>query len=128
MLVVEDDPDTRDMLKRTLEKDGWKVDEAENGRVALELRMRRTSPGLILLDLMMPEMDGFTFLEEFRRIADARSIPVIVLTAKDLTDDDRRRLNGYVERIVQKGSNSESLLSQVRILVAQTCTPTEPRP
>jgi signal transduction histidine kinase/DNA-binding response OmpR family regulator len=124
VLVVEDDPDTRTILKTALEKDGWSVDEAENGLVALELA-RTAVPSLVLLDLMMPEMDGFTFLEEFRRIADARSIPVIVLTAKDLTADDRRRLNGYVERIVQKGSNSESLLSQVRVLVAQTCA--EPR-
>jgi DNA-binding response OmpR family regulator len=125
VLVVEDDPDTRNILKTALEKDGWSVDGAENGRVALELA-RAAVPSLVLLDLMMPEMDGFTFLEEFRRIADARGIPVIVLTAKDLTADDRRRLNGYVERIVQKGSNSESLLSQVRALVAQTCAP-EPR-
>ena len=80
----------------------------------------RCLPGLVLLDLMMPEMDGFTFLEEFRRLAEARAAPVIVLTAKDLTDDDRRRLNGYVEQVVQKGSNTETLLKQVRELVAQS--------
>jgi DNA-binding response OmpR family regulator len=69
---------------------------------------------------MMPEMDGFTFLEEFRRLEEAQATPVIILTAKDLTAEDRRRLNGFAERIVQKGGSTESLLSQVRDLVAQS--------
>jgi DNA-binding response OmpR family regulator len=125
VLIVEDDADTRLILRTALEKDGWGVEEAENGRVALDLA-RVAIPSLVLLDLMMPEMDGFTFLEEFRRLHDTKSTPVIVLTAKDLTAEDRQRLNGSVERILQKGSNSESLLAQVRNLVAQSCTP-EPR-
>jgi signal transduction histidine kinase/DNA-binding response OmpR family regulator len=119
VLVVEDDADTRHILKSTLEKDGWKVETAANGRIALELAASRL-PGLVLLDLMMPEMDGFTFIDELRRFPGARAIPVIVLTAKDLTAEDRRRLNGYVERVVQKGSNTESLLGEVRELVAQS--------
>jgi signal transduction histidine kinase/DNA-binding response OmpR family regulator len=121
VLIVEDDADTRAILKTALEKDGWTVEEAENGRVALEMA-RLALPGLVLLDLMMPEMDGFTFLEEFRRAADAKGTPVIVLTAKDLTAEDRLRLNGSVERIVQKGGNTETLLVQVRDLVAQNIT------
>jgi CheY-like chemotaxis protein len=116
---VEDDEDTRHVLKSTLEKDGWRVETAANGRIALELAASRL-PGLVLLDLLMPEMDGFTFLDQLRRFPDARTIPVIVLTAKDLTAEDRRRLNGYVERVVQKGSNTESLLGEVRELVAQS--------
>jgi CheY-like chemotaxis protein len=119
VLVVEDDPDTRYILKNTLEKDGWKVQTAANGRIALELATNRP-PGLILLDLMMPEMDGFTFIDELRRVPDGRRIPVIVLTAKDLTAEDRRRLNGYVERVVQKGANRDALLGEVRDLVAQS--------
>jgi CheY-like chemotaxis protein len=119
VLVVEDDPDTRTILKSTLEKDGWSVQVAENGRVALE-QARGGLPGLVLLDLMMPEMDGFTFLEELRRWPEARNIPVIVLTAKDLTAEDRRRLNGYVELVVQKGSSTEALLAEVRELVARS--------
>jgi len=74
----------------------------------------------VLLDLMMPEMDGFAFLEQFRRIPEARSIPVIVLTAKDITAEDRRRLNGYVEQIVQKGPNTAALLNELRELVASS--------
>jgi DNA-binding response OmpR family regulator len=126
VLVVEDDPDTRTILKTALEKDSWQVQEAGNGRVALDLA-RIAVPALVLLDLMMPEMDGFTFLEEFRRLSGAAVIPVIVLTAKDLTTDDRRRLNGSVERIVQKGASTESLLAHVRELVAQSLGKTDDR-
>jgi signal transduction histidine kinase/DNA-binding response OmpR family regulator len=125
VLIVEDDADTRQILRSTLEKDGWKVETAENGRVAMEVAGRGL-PGLVLLDLMMPEMDGFTFVTEFQRLADARGVPIIVLTAKDLTEDDRRRLNGFVEQIVQKGINTESLLKQVRELVAQSIRRTSP--
>ena len=84
VLVVEDDPVMREMLRRRLEKEGWKVIEAENGRVALE-RMAERQPELILLDLMMPEMDGFQFLDEVRRQEDWHPIPVIVITAKELS-------------------------------------------
>ena len=91
--------------------------EAENGRVALD-RLREGVPGLILLDLMMPEMDGFDFIEALRREPGGASIPVVVLTAKDLTDDDRARLNGGVERIVQKGAyTKDALLGEVRRLL-----------
>jgi signal transduction histidine kinase/CheY-like chemotaxis protein len=117
LLVVEDDPVMRDMLRRRLEKEDWTVIEAENGRVALE-RMTERQPELILLDLMMPEMDGFQFLDEIRRREDWCSIPVIVVTAKELSAEDRQRLNGSVEKILQKGAYSrEELIREVRDLV-----------
>ena len=78
MLVVEDDADTRDMLQRMLTRENWAVIEATNGRVALE-RMAESQPELILLDLMMPEMDGFGFLEALRQLDAWRSIPVVVV-------------------------------------------------
>ena len=107
----------RDVLQRRLEKEGWKVIEAENGRVALE-RMAERRPDLILLDLMMPEMDGFQFLEEIHRREQWRSIPVIVVTAKELSAEDRQRLNGSVEKILQKGAyGREELIREVRDLV-----------
>jgi signal transduction histidine kinase/DNA-binding response OmpR family regulator len=118
VLVVEDDAATRELLRRMLEKEGWLVSEAEHGRAALE-RVAETQPDLILLDLMMPEMDGFQFIEELRKQEAWRSIPIIVVTAKDLTEADRLRLNGYVEKILQKTTYSrESLLTEVRDLVA----------
>jgi PAS domain S-box-containing protein len=118
VLVVEDDADTRDMLQRLLTRENWAVTEATNGRVALE-RMAESQPELILLDLMMPEMDGFAFLEALRQQDAWRSIPVVVVTAKDLTPEDRQRLNGYVEQILQKGAYSrEELLHEIYHLVA----------
>jgi signal transduction histidine kinase/DNA-binding response OmpR family regulator/HAMP domain-containing protein len=118
VLVVEDEATTREMLRRTLEKEGWAVSEAENGRAALE-QVAENPPGLILLDLMMPEMDGFQFMEELRKNEAWRSIPVVVVTAKDLTAEDHLRLNGYVEKILQKVAyNRKALLAEVRDLVA----------
>jgi CheY-like chemotaxis protein len=119
VLVVEDDDVTRQVLRRTLTKQGWTVAEAENGRVALE-RMMETRPELILLDLMMPEMDGFEFLEELRKHEEWRATPVVVLTSKDLSPEERLRLNGNVEKILQKGAFSrDALLREVRKVVAQ---------
>ena len=114
VLVVEDDPATRAVVRRVLERDGWIVSEADNGRRALE-SLRRSVPDLIVLDLMMPEMDGFEFVAELRRSEAGRRIPVVVVTAKDITAEDRKRLNGQVRRIFSKGSFSrEELTAELR--------------
>jgi signal transduction histidine kinase/CheY-like chemotaxis protein len=118
VLVVDDDEPLRQLMRRILEREGFTVTEADNGRVALE-RAREAAPGLVVLDLMMPEMDGFEFVAEFRRHESWRAIPIIVVTAKDVSDEDRERLNGGVERILQKGAYTrEALLREVRDLVA----------
>ena len=117
VLVVDDDATLRELARRILEKEGYAVIEAENGRVALE-RARLTLPGLVVLDLIMPEMDGFEFVAEFRKREDWRAIPIIVVTGKEISDEDHARLNGGVERILQKGTYTrESLLREVRDLV-----------
>jgi len=117
ILIIEDEPETRELLRRAVEKQGWEVVEAENGRVGLE-RIAIQAPGVILLDLMMPEMDGFTFMEELRRRPEGRRIPVIVVTAKDLTEEDRRRLNGCVIQILEKGGYStRELLDEIHKLL-----------
>lgn len=114
VLVVEDDADTRALLTRQLTADGWTVDGAENGKVGLE-RCAYSRPDLILLDLMMPVMDGFEFVDRLRKTETGRTVPVVVLTARDLTADDRRRLGGQVDRILQKaGLDRENLLGEVR--------------
>jgi len=119
VLLVEDDERTREMLRRTLQKEGWEIREAANGRLGLE-QLAHGAPGLILLDLMMPEMDGFTFMKELRQRADCAHVPVIVITAKDLTDEDRRRLSGDVARILGKDATSrEQLVAEVRQLLTQ---------
>jgi CheY-like chemotaxis protein len=119
VLVIDDDPAARDMLRRTLEREGWPVEEAPDGRAGLA-QVAARSPALILLDLMMPEMDGFDFLDELRRDDAWHELPVIVVTAKALTEDERKRLTGHVECIIQKGRQSrQELLAEVRDLVAR---------
>jgi signal transduction histidine kinase/CheY-like chemotaxis protein len=117
VLIIEDDATTREMLSRSLVKDGFRTMEAENGRLGLDA-VKTITPDLILLDLMMPEMDGFQFLQELRSNPDWRQVPVIVLTAKDLTSAERDTLNGNVERIVQKGAlKRDDLLRELRELI-----------
>jgi CheY-like chemotaxis protein len=118
VLVVDDDPNFRDLARRTLEREGYTVVEAENGRAALD-RLRNAAPGVVLLDLMMPEMDGFDFVAAVRADSAWRSLPIVVITAKDLTPEDHERLNGYVARVLQKGAlTRDALLGEVRDLVA----------
>jgi signal transduction histidine kinase/DNA-binding response OmpR family regulator len=128
VLIIEDDPVIREMTRILLEKDGWQVVEAENGRVGLE-QAERTPPALILLDLMMPEMDGFEFLTEFQATEANRNIPVIIVTAKHLTAEEHQRLNGNVERILQKGAfDREGLLKEVHNLVVARVRQATQRP
>jgi CheY-like chemotaxis protein len=124
-LIVEDDEITRSLLRHALEEADWEVAEAENGAVGLE-RIKNEDYDLILLDLMMPVMDGFGFLLELRKNNRFISIPVIIVTAKDLTEEERRTLNGGVAYIVEKSDYStEELLSQVRSVVAKDRRPLE---
>ncbi len=129
VLLVEDDEATRQVISRTLAKEGWTVAEAENGKVGLE-RLAQQRPGVILLDLMMPEMDGFQFLSRVSGHEEWASIPVIVLTSKDLSPEERSRLQGHVERIVEKGAyDREALLREVRKIVSRCATkPDAPAP
>jgi len=108
-LVVEDDASSRDILVKTLGRAGWGVAEAENGRVALE-RVAEGIPSVIFLDLMMPVMDGFEFLHELRQRPEWREIPVVVVTAKSLTEEDRRLLDGCVANVVEKGAHDRQTL------------------
>ena len=118
VLVVDDDDIIRRGVMQALEKQGWMVSEAENGRVGLE-RLAEALPDVIVLDLMMPEMDGFEFLDELRKRAEWRHIPVVVVTSKDLTEEDHRRLNGEVERVLQKDAPTrDDMLREVSATLA----------
>ena len=126
VLVVEDDPQAREMMQRALRREGRAVVEAENGRVAFEC-VTKAVPSLILLDLMMPEMDGFEFMRQLRLRPECRQVPVIVVTAKDITEEDRRRLNGNVIEILQKGGfGAGELLNEIRRLMAARVSPPKP--
>jgi signal transduction histidine kinase/DNA-binding response OmpR family regulator len=117
VLVVEDDASARELMARALEGEGWTVCAAENGRAALQM-MAEAQPDLIVLELMMPDMDGFQFLAELQRREAWRKVPVVVVTAKDLSVTDKLRLEGHVQRIFRKGTYvKEELLGEIRGLV-----------
>jgi CheY-like chemotaxis protein/anti-sigma regulatory factor (Ser/Thr protein kinase) len=117
LLMVDDDDFERRQMRTALEQQGWTVTEASDGREALA-RLNEGQPDLIILDLMMPQMDGFEFLEEMRRKSQWHDIPVVVVTARDLTDADRSRLNGGVERIIQK-TDRDDMLREVRSVLTK---------
>ncbi len=123
VMVIEDDRITQDLTRDMLQRHGWKVTLAHNGKVALELA-EQTLPDLILLDLMMPEMDGFEFLNRLRHHADLKNTPVIVLTAKEMTRADREYLTSRVNAIFQKGAyHRDDLLTQLQeLLMSSTNT------
>ncbi|WP_409564551.1 response regulator [Methylobacterium sp. J-088] len=114
VLVVDDDADARARVCGVLSRDGWRTAEAEDGCRGLDA-VGAERPCLILLDLMMPEMDGFAFLRALRAQPEWAHLPVIVLTAKDVSGEDRKRLAGQADRIIRKGQLSlDDLAAAVR--------------
>jgi signal transduction histidine kinase/CheY-like chemotaxis protein len=112
-LLVDDDDLVRRVVCQVLQPLGWQVSEAENGQFAVQ-SLGAARPDVIILDLMMPKMDGFELLDELRSRQDWQDIPVVIITGKDLTDEDRDRLNGGVERIIQKSDRDEMLRQLTR--------------
>jgi signal transduction histidine kinase/CheY-like chemotaxis protein len=116
-LVVDDEEPARKMLTQILEKERWTVVQAENGLVALEL-IAKQRPDLIILDLMMPKMNGYQFVAELHKRDDWRSIPIIVVTAKDMSTEERLALDGYVEKVLPKHALTEdALLTEIQDLI-----------
>jgi threonine synthase len=116
--IADDNPDVRRLIRRILQSQGdYQLYEATNGLEAVEL-VRREHPNLLILDLMMPEMDGFTVMEELKKTADTADIPVIVVTAKELTPAEKDRMRGHIQSLMQKGDfMSDDLLDEVRALL-----------
>ncbi len=120
VLVVDDDPDTRQRMRVMLERGGWTVAEAGNGQEALD-HVAHATPRLVLLDLTMPVMDGFTFLRALRERPGCASIPVVVLTARDLTNEERHRLRG-ANQVLNKGDTSlRNLAGELHALAEPMC-------
>ena len=118
VLLVEDDPIQRDRVRGHGSQDQqWVVQEAANGREALA-RLQEEAPDVILLDLMMPEMDGFAVVAALQKEAGWRNIPVIVITARDLNANDRERLNSGVQSVLVKEMfRPADLVERIRRLV-----------
>ena len=113
-LLVEDNEEVRNVVQRQLRKQGWHVVSAENGRIGLE-ELRKETPDVVLLDLMMPEMDGFEFIRHVRADPAYKDLPVVVMTAMELGSAERALLNESVQRVIQKGSiGTSELLTELR--------------
>jgi threonine synthase len=108
--IIEDELDARILLRRILQYHRkYKIFEAADGTHGINL-IRSEKPDLVLLDLMMPQVDGFTVLDTMKADQELRNIPVIVITAKDLSREERKRLSGRVESLLQKGEFMEEQL------------------
>jgi CheY-like chemotaxis protein len=119
VMVVEDHASTRELLVSQLGRAGWQTMAAANGRLALEQLQQRV-PDLLILDLMMPEMDGFELIRQLRETPRWAGIPVVVLTARDLSPEDRRFLNDGVARVFSKaGFPQAQWLEQIRRSLAE---------
>jgi len=118
IVIVEDTGEARRLIRRILQSQGnFTILEAENGRAGLEL-IQKEQPDLIVLDLMMPEMDGFTVIEALRSKQETATIPVIVATAKELTPDEKNRLGGQIQALLQKGDFlNDEFLEEVKSLI-----------
>lgn len=117
-LVVEDNATARELLCRYMKKDGWICRNAENGQVALDIIAGHGRPSIILLDLIMPVMNGVQFVEELRKLPEHDNIPIVVITGKEISSEDRAALNGEVQEILRKGDHaSGELLEEVHGLI-----------
>jgi CheY-like chemotaxis protein len=119
VLVVDDSEDVRAVVRQTVEKSGLKTVEAENGQAALDWLSKNPMPALVLLDLMMPVMDGFAFLERVQSIPSLSRMPIVVLTAKDLTDAERRVVNERTLLVLTKGAQPLSTLGSALAAIAR---------
>jgi threonine synthase len=118
VVVVDDTPEARRLIRRILQSQGdFEISEATNGREALEL-VAKERPDLVILDLMMPEVDGFAVLDSLRSRPETANIPVIVATAKELTVDEKSRLQGQIQSLMLKGDFlNDEFLEEVRSLI-----------
>jgi threonine synthase len=113
--IVDDNPDVRRLIRRILQTQGsFEIHEATNGREAIELA-QKILPNLMILDLMMPEVDGFSVMDALQSNPETAEIPIVVLTAKELTQNEKQRLEGHIQSLIQKGDFlSDDLIDEVR--------------
>jgi threonine synthase len=116
--IVDDSPEARRLIRRILQSQGnFSISEAEDGKQAIAL-IEKEHPDLVILDLMMPDVDGFAVLDALKAKEETASIPVIVATAKELTPDEKGRLSGQIQALMQKGDFlSDEFLDEVRTLI-----------
>ncbi len=108
--MVDDEPQTVELLTDALQTEGFTVLKAYGGQQGIDLAIEK-HPDMIILDLMMPEVSGFDVMQQLRAHSEAMEIPVVIFTAKDLTEEDRQKLEGHVQAIALKSSGREQLIN-----------------
>jgi CheY-like chemotaxis protein len=127
-LVIEDDESTRTVLRESLQGEGWSVVEAPSKQDAID-QLSQSRPDLILVDLHMADLNGFTFIQALRRRADWKDVPVIALTARDLTPDECSRLEGLAQQIIHTEDDPQSELAvELRNITAARAREPQPTP
>jgi CheY-like chemotaxis protein len=123
LLVVDDDPHVADLVRQSLEDEPYQIDAAADGMAALEAIGERR-PDVILLDLLMPRMDGFEVIASLQQDPERRDIPVIVLTAKMLTRQERRALKEHALAVIQKGAlDRDALMAELKQVLPEPVRP-----
>ncbi len=118
IVIADDEPNVRRLIKRILQSQGnYSLHEAVDGRSAIDV-ITRVHPDLVILDLMMPEVDGFSVIDILHSQKETRDIPVIVITAKELTSSEKQRLQGRIQALMLKGDFvSDGLLDEVKSVI-----------
>ena len=120
ILIIEDDAINRQALKRILKKDGWNVLEAIDGPSAFDLLGSQEVPDLILLDIILPSMNGFEFISRLKQNQNWKNIPILVNSAKELTLEEKSRLQGDIVKVIKKGDvTCSELLYEIRRVAGQ---------
>jgi threonine synthase len=116
--IVDDEPNVRVLVRRILQSQGnYQLFEAADGKSAVDMIMKER-PDLVILDLMMPDMDGFQVMDALQKHNETKDIPIIVVTAKELTPAEKERMKGHIQTLMQKGDfMSDELLDEVRALL-----------
>lgn len=116
VLIADDDPMALDVLASTLEPEGYSVVKAQGGKKAVELAMEQ-KPNLLILDLIMPDFSGFDVVQELRQHPETKDIPILIFTGKDITSEDKARLNDHIQAITSKASFSrEGFIQEIKRL------------
>ncbi|PWH12666.1 MAG: response regulator [Anaerolineae bacterium] len=113
ILYVEDDPNNRTLIRRILGAEGYTVHEAANASIALE-KLKTLKPDLILMDINMPEVDGYTLTAQIRAIPEMSNVPIVALTANVMKGDRERSLQAGCDGYIQKPIDIDTIATQIQ--------------
>ena len=119
ILYVEDNPDNRSLIRRVLEAEGYQVVEAPNAESALNLLEKQGSPDLILMDINMPDMDGYTLTAKIKKMEKYKNIPIVAVTANVMRGDREKSLEAGCDGYIQKPIDIDTLAQQIERFITR---------